>query len=135
MDAARWQPVSRRFLGHRAEPLLAERMWGCSVELPDEVRQRQPWWEEAGFDAAGRPIALRQLAHDEGVTSLETTTARTDVIEMRLAEGVVARTFLDADGLPQRTEYESQRRPPSQSTTTGPTAAWSPSTRAPTCGA
>jgi hypothetical protein len=106
---AEWRPVSARWFLHRPEPLLHERMWGCSLPLPDEQRRRQPWHEEGGFDATGRPIAWRQVGHERG--GLADPGAREiavveDGVTVVRREGVaVARTTYDGRGLPVRTEY------------------------------
>jgi hypothetical protein len=106
---AEWRPVSARWFLHRPEPLLHERMWGCSLPLPDEQRRRQPWHEEGGFDAAGRPIAWRQVGHERGGLAdpgaREIAVVEDGVTVVRREGMAVARTTYDGRRLPVRTEY------------------------------
>lgn len=108
MDVVRWVPVSNRWVGHRAEPLIGERLWGCDAPLPDDVLARSEFWAEAGFDADGRPAAFRERSrHDDGeadeVVTIERLADGTTVVH--LAEGGEARTFFDDAGLATRTVY------------------------------
>ncbi len=103
----RWVPVSLRWLGHRAEPLITERLGGYDVPLDDETLARQEYWAEAGFDADGGPVARRQVSRHSGAEAAEVAVREADgTIKVELKEGGVARTFFDPSGRASRTTYE-----------------------------
>jgi hypothetical protein len=86
-------------------------MWGCSLPLPDEKRLRERWYMEAGYDAEGQAIALRQADREatpaEGVTEIALVEDRTRIVY--LGNGAVARTAYGEHGLPERTDYTWKR--------------------------
>src|SRR4051812_9634114 len=105
-----WRPVSNRGVLHRAEPLLHERMWGCSLPLPDDQRLHRSWHEEGGYDADGQPVAWRQVDHSRARPADEPGVREVAVVEhgavaVHLAGGGVARTSYGEHGLPERTDY------------------------------
>ena len=101
--------MGHRFWRHRAEPLLQERMWGCDLPLPDALRERQEWSEEAGYDAAGRCVAWRQVP--DGATE---TVRREDGVVVATLDGGEARTSHErteyADGSVETYEYDAAGR-------------------------
>jgi hypothetical protein len=108
-DVARWERVPLRWMGHRAEPLIAERLWG-SVLLPPGTDPYDT--REAGYDADGRVVAVRGGSlspsdpdDPDARDAVVHRSAREVVVEEEIT-GDVARTTLDADGRPVRTDYD-----------------------------
>jgi YD repeat-containing protein len=98
---ASWRPVSDRWVRYRPEPLLHERSWGCDV-TPEHT---EGWRSEGGFDAAGRPIALRHFAPDGQLIDPQIVVDTDGARVVLSLDGESARTVLDAAGRPVRTTY------------------------------
>lgn len=103
---ASWRPVTDRWLRHRPEPLLHERLWGCDLELDAAARAADPYHWLAGFDGEGRPIAVRQSRSGGGEIVIDEEGERVVRDE---SGAVTARTTLDAAGRPVRTTYPEHR--------------------------
>jgi hypothetical protein len=106
VDVVRWVPVAPSWMGHRAEPLIHERMWACPLELAGDQLAYDGRLHEAGFDVAGRPVVLRRSLpwlqpHDE----IETVEYREREIVVTLPGATVATTTIDDHGRPLRTVY------------------------------
>jgi hypothetical protein len=106
MDAfdgvASWRPVSATWQRHRPEPLLHERLWGCDLELDTPAQAADPYHWLAGFDAEGRPVAIRQAR--TGAGEIVVSEGRGSVVR-DAAGSVTARTMFDDAGCPVCTEY------------------------------
>jgi hypothetical protein len=103
-EPERWVRVAPSWLGHRAEPLIHERMWGCPRELPGHDLADDGRLHQAGFDAAGRSTGLRRLGPD-GEVELETVERRSSEIVVHLPGVTTATTTLDEHGRAVRTVY------------------------------
>jgi hypothetical protein len=95
--------VSPRWLGHRPEPLLHERLWACPlVGVEDGGGLRA----EAGFDESGRPVEVRYTPTEDGGEPYSETVSYIDgAVEVTTSGGTTVRTELDAEGRPERTSY------------------------------
>jgi hypothetical protein len=103
-EPERWVRVAPSWLGHRAEPLIHERMWGCPQELPGNDLADDGRLHQAGFDAAGRSTGLRRLGPG-GEVELETVERRSSEIVVHLPGVTTATTTLDEHGRAVRTVY------------------------------
>jgi hypothetical protein len=108
-QVGRWVTVAPSWMGHRAEPLLHERMWACPLELAGNRRAHDGRLHQAGFDVAGRPVILRRSEPDSGLDphhEIETVEYREGEILLHLPGGTVATTTIDGHGRPLRTVYD-----------------------------
>lgn len=105
MDVARWAPVGHRFMGHRVEPLIHERLWGNDDPLPAQIVARSVWIGEAGYDAGGSPMAYRDAGPDGAVASVERVERRDGEVVVHLRDEATATATFDAAGRAVRTTY------------------------------
>jgi hypothetical protein len=107
VEVERWVRVAPSWLGHRAEPLIHERMWCCPLELGGDQLADDGRLHEAGFDVAGRPVALRRSESEPGLErdEIETVEYREGEIVVNLPGQTVATTTIDDHGRPLRTVY------------------------------
>jgi hypothetical protein len=106
-DVERWATVTLRWLGHRPEPLVTERLWGCSLVLGDDDRDEHGWRHRVGFDRDGRPVILRHEPPPESVTTPdweEIVSYEPGRVEVKHGAGRVTTTF-DASGRAEHTVY------------------------------
>src|SRR4051812_45371354 len=89
-----WKAVGWSWLGHRPEPPIHERVWGCPLTGRGEA--------QGAFDAEGRAVACRQEHGYE-----ERTTYEPGRIVVRRGDEVLLETDLDDLGRPVRTRYPS----------------------------
>jgi len=107
-DVSRWVRVSARWFGHRPEPLLHERLWGCSLLLDDDDDHGAGtgWRFDAGIDERGHPIAFRVSGPYPESGYVEYVVRARGVTTVRLGDGTTVRTEHDDAGRPVRTTYE-----------------------------
>ncbi|WP_354697358.1 hypothetical protein DSM112329_02981 [Paraconexibacter sp. AEG42_29] len=104
-EVASWQPVSPRWLGHRREPLLHERAWGCPLLLSAHPDDDGPW-VEAGLTADGTPVARRCVESERQTDpTIEVAVRFGQEVVVELDSGTEVRTRLDADDRPTCTTY------------------------------
>lgn len=106
-DVERWATVTLRWLGHRPEPLITERLWGCPLVLGDDDRDEHGWLHRVGFDRDGRPVVLRHETSPEGFATdgwEEIVSYEPGRVEVNHGAGRVTTTF-DASGRAERTVY------------------------------
>jgi hypothetical protein len=103
----RWARVAPSWMGHRAEPLIHERMWACPLELSAREVGHDGRVHEAGFDGAGRPMLLHRsepapspYAEAELTEEVETVEHRGREIVVNLSGQTVATTTNDEQGAP-----------------------------------
>src|SRR4051794_39446106 len=103
----RWQTVTLRWLGHRPEPLITERLWGCPLVLGDHDRDERGWRHRVGFDRDGRPVVLRHETSREGFATEgwdEIVSYQPGRVEVSHGAGRLTTTF-DTSGRAERTVY------------------------------
>lgn len=108
VEVVRWVRIAPSWMGHRAEPLIHERMWACPLELADDRLANDGRLHEAGFDVAGRPVVLRRSEPGPGLHAgdeIETVDYRGRQIVVNLGGQTVATTTNDEHGRPLRTDY------------------------------
>ena len=100
-DVVRWETVTVRWLGHRPEPLISERLWGCPLVL-DDGPDPDGWHHRVGFDEHDRPVVVR---HEYAQGSWqETVSYAPGRIEVHYGDGHLTTTF-DERGRAERTVY------------------------------
>jgi hypothetical protein len=101
--------VAPGWAGHRAEPLLHERMWSCPLELAGDQPAYDGRLHEAGFDVAGRPVILRRkelgASRHQADDEVEAVDYRDGEIVVTLPGGAVVTTTIDEHNRPVRTVY------------------------------
>jgi hypothetical protein len=108
VEVERWVGVAPGWMGHRAEPLIHERMWSCPLEVAGDQLAEDRRLHEAGFDAAGRAVILRRSEPEPGLHprgEIETVEYLEGETVVNLSGGTVATTTIDVDGRPRRTVY------------------------------
>jgi hypothetical protein len=106
-------------MGHRAEPLIYERLWGCRSELEEGQRDVIGWLHQAGLDAQGRVICVRHLPPTDdpnGATGwTETIAYEPRRTEVDVGGGRVVTTF-DDESRPLRSVYVGMPGSPNEET-------------------